>query len=282
MSKPVMITADSTCDLSEELLNRYNVKILPLTILLGEESFLDGAHYTPADMYKRYRADGTLPKTAAPSLQQLTEFFTPFLNEGYEIVHLDISSELSSTCNNARIVSSELDGVYVVDSRMLSTGVGLLVIEGAECRDKGMSAAEIAEHLTALTEKVDTSFVLDTLEFMWKGGRCSGVAALGANLLKLKPALEMKDGKLGVYKKYRGSINSVYKQYITERLSGKKVRPGHVFITESGEIEQSVIDELEALVRELIPVQEIHHTIAGCTVSSHCGPKTLGVLFINE
>ena len=282
MSKPVMITADSTCDLSEELLNRYNVKILPLTILLGEESFLDGAHYTPDDMYSRYRADGTLPKTAAPSLQQLNEFFAPILAEGYEIVHLDISSELSSTFNNARIVSTELSGVYVVDSRMLSTGVGLLVIEGAECRDKGMSAAEIAEHLTALTEKVDTSFVLDTLEFMWKGGRCSGVAALGANLLKLKPALEMKDGKLGVYKKYRGSINSVYRQYITERLSGKQVRPGHVFITESGEIDQSVIDELEALVRQLIPVKEIHHTIAGCTVSSHCGPKTLGVLFINE
>ena len=282
MSKPVMITADSTCDLSEELLSRYNVKILPLTILLGEDSFLDGAHYTPADMYSRYRADGTLPKTAAPSLQQINEFFAPILAQGYEIVHLDISSELSSTCNNARIVSSELEGVYVVDSRMLSTGVGLLVIEGAECRDKGMSAAEIAAHLTALTEKVDTSFVLDTLEFMWKGGRCSGVAALGANLLKLKPALEMKDGKLGVYKKYRGSINSVYRQYITERLSGKQIRPGHVFITESGEIDQSVIDELEALVRQLIPVKEIHHTIAGCTVSSHCGPKTLGVLFINE
>ena len=282
MSKPVMITADSTCDLSEELLSRYNVKILPLTILLGEDSFLDGAHYTPADMYSRYSEDGTLPKTAAPSLQQINEFFAPILAQGYEIVHLDISSELSSTCNNARIVSSELEGVYVVDSRMLSTGVGLLVIEGAECRDKGMSAAEIAEHLTALTEKVDTSFVLDTLEFMWKGGRCSGVAALGANLLKLKPALEMKDGKLGVYKKYRGSINSVYRQYITERLSGKQIRPGHVFITESGEIDQSVIDELEALVRQLIPVKEIHHTIAGCTVSSHCGPKTLGVLFINE
>ena len=282
MSKPVMITADSTCDLSEELLSRYNVKILPLTILLGEDSFLDGAHYTPADMYKRYRADGTLPKTAAPSLQQITEFFTPFLNEGYEIVHLDISSELSSTCNNARIVGSELDGVYVVDSRMLSTGVGLLVIEGAECRDKGMSAEEIARHLDELKDKVDTSFVLDTLEFMWKGGRCSAVASLGANLLKLKPALEMKEGKLGVYKKYRGSITAVYQQYIRERLAGKNVRPGHVFITESGEIEQSVIDELEALVRELIPVQEIHHTIAGCTVSSHCGPKTLGVLFINE
>ena len=282
MSKPVMITADSTCDLSEELLSRYKVKILPLTILLGEESFLDGAHYTPADMYRRYRADGTLPKTAAPSLQQITDFFTPFLNEGYEIVHLDISSELSSTCSNARIVASELEGVYVVDSRMLSTGVGLLVIEGAECRDKGMSAADIAEHLTELTGKVDTSFVLDTLEFMWKGGRCSAVASLGANLLKLKPALEMKDGKLGVYKKYRGSITAVYQQYIKERLAGKSVRPGHVFITESGEIEEATIAELEALVRELIPVKEIHHTTAGCTVSSHCGPKTLGVLFINE
>lgn len=282
MSKPVVITADSTCDLSPELLSRYNIKTLPLTILLGEESFLDGTHFTPTDMYSRYRKDGTLPKTAAPSLQQINEFFIPILNAGYEIVHLDISCELSSTFNNARIVSQEHEGVYVVDSRMLSTGVGLLAIEGAECRDKGMCAAEIAAHLESLTAKVDTSFVLDTLEYMWKGGRCSGVAALGANLLHLKPGLEMKDGKLGVYKKFRGNINSVYRQYITERLTGKKVRPGHVFITESGEIEQSVIDELEALVRELIPVQEIHHTIAGCTVSSHCGPKTLGVLFINE
>ena len=198
------------------------------------------------------------------------------------MVHLDISSELSCSYANASLAAQELEGVYPVDSRMLSTGVGLVAIEGAECRDKGMGAEEIALHLDALKDKVDTSFVLDTLEFMWKGGRCSGVAALGANLLKLKPALEMKDGKLGVYKKYRGNINSVYRQYITERLSGKTVRPGHVFITESGEIEQSVIDELEALVRELIPVQEIHHTIAGCTVSSHCGPRTLGVLFINE
>ena len=165
---------------------------------------------------------------------------------------------------------------------MLSTGVGLLAIEGAECRDKGMSAEEIARHLDALKDKVDTSFVLDTLEFMWKGGRCSAVASLGANLLKLKPALEMKEGKLGVYKKYRGSITAVYQPYIKERLAGKSIRPGHVFITESGEIDDATIAGLEALVRELIPVKEIHHTTAGCTVSSHCGPKTLGVLFINE
>lgn len=282
MSKKVIITSDSTLDLTPELLERFGIKVLPLTILLGEESFPDSHDYTPEVMYERFRADGTLPKTSAPSLQQFLDFFRGFVDEGYEIVHLDISSELSSTCNNARIAASEFDSVYVVDSRMLSTGVALLATEGAECRDKGMSASDIAAHLQELTAKVDTSFVLDTLEFMWKGGRCSGVAALGANLLKLKPALEMKDGKLEVYKKYRGSINSVYRAYINERLAGKTVRPGHVFITHSGEVDAAVIDELQALVRELIPVDEIHVTTAGCTVSSHCGPKTLGVLFINK
>ena len=282
MSKPVIITADSTCDLSPELLERFSVKTIPLTILLGDESHYDGLDFSPADMYRRYYADGTLPKTSAPSVQQFIDFFRPFLDEGCEIVHLDISSELSSSYSTACIAASELEGVHPVDSRMLSTGVGLLVIEAAECRDRGMSAAEIAEHVASLTDKVDTSFVLDTLEFMWKGGRCSGVAALGANLLHLKPALEMSGGKLGVYKKYRGGIKSVYKQYISERLAGKSIRPGHVFITNSGEIDQATLDELEALVRETIPVKEIHHTMAGCTIASHCGPKCLGVLFINE
>lgn len=282
MSKRVIITADSTCDLSPELLDRYEVKTIPLTILLGEESFYDGAGFTPADMYRRYHEDGTLPKTSAPSVQQFVDFFRPFVEAGCEIVHLDISSELSSSFSTACIAAQELGGVYPVDSRMLSTGVGLLVIEAAECRERGMAAEEIAAHIASLTDKVDTSFVLDTLEFMWKGGRCSGIAALGANLLHLKPALEMSGGKLGVYKKYRGGINAVYRQYITERLAGKAVRPGHVFITNSGEIDEAVLRELDALVRSLIEVREIHHTTAGCTVASHCGPKTLGVLFINE
>ena len=281
MSKRVIITADSTCDLSPELMERFEVKTIPLTILLGEESFYDGNGFTPADMYRRYHEDGTLPKTSAPSVQQFLDFFRPFVEAGCEVVHLDISSELSSSFSTACIAAAEPGGVYPVDSRMLSTGVGLLVIEAAECRDRGMTAAEIAAHVASLTDKVDTSFVLDTLEFMWKGGRCSGVAALGANLLHLKPALEMSGGKLGVYKKYRGGIKAVYRQYITERLAGKSVRPGHVFITNSGEIDESVLQELEALVRSLIEVKEIHHTTAGCTIASHCGPKTLGVLFIN-
>ena len=281
MSKPVIITADSTVDLSAELRERFQIHVIPLTIVLGEESFLDGDQFTPLDMYARYHADGTLPKTSAPGVQEFLEFFKSFTDRGCEVVHLDISAELSNTFNAARLAASELEGVYPVDSRMLSTGVGLLAIEGAECRDRGMGAEEIARHLESLTGKVETSFVLDTLEFMWKGGRCSGVAALGANLLKLKPALEMKDGKLGVYKKYRGSIEHVYRQYIRERLAGKQVRPGHIFLTESGEIDPAVVEELTAYVKELSGCKEVHHTVAGCTVSSHCGPKTLGVLFID-
>lgn len=282
MSDRIIITADSTCDLSQELLERYDIRTIKLMITLGEDTFLDGEGFTPLDMYARFRKDGTLPKTSAPGVQEFLDFFTLFTDQGYSVVHLDISAELSNTYNAACLAAAELKGVYVVDTRMLSTGVGLLAIEGAECRDRGMPAKEIAQHLRRLTEKVQTSFVLDTLEFMWKGGRCSGITALGANLLHLKPALEMKNGKLGVYKKYRGNMTSVYKQYIKERLEGRKVRPEHVFITESGEIDEAVVKEIEELVRETIPVKEIHHTIAGCTVSTHCGPKTLGILFMEE
>ena len=282
MSKPVVITADSTCDLSEELKQRFDIRIVPLTIQLGEKDYLDGVEFTTADIYNRYRADGTLPKTAAPGIQQFTDFFTAILDTGCEIVHLDISSELSGSFNNACIAAAELEGVYTVDSRMLSTGVALLAIEGAECAQRGMSAAAIAEHLRGLTDKVDTSFVLDTLEFMWKGGRCSGIIALGANLLKIKPALRLVDGKIVVFKKYRGKMEHVYRQYVLEQLHGCKIRPDHIFLTESGEIDPNVIGELIQVIKDASGCREIHHTSAGCTVSSHCGPKTLGVLFIEE
>ena len=282
MTKPVVITADSTVDLSLDLLERYQIHIIPLTIMLGEDSFLDGAGFTPLEMYARYREDGTLPQTAAPSEEQFHEFFKGFTDQGFEVVHVDISAELSGTYNVACLAASRLPGIHVVDSRMLSSGGGLLALEGARCRDEGMGAEEIAEHLRGLTEKVSSSFVLDTLTFMWKGGRCSGVAALGANLLRLKPALRMHEGKLEVFKKYRGKIDMVYRQYITEMLEDKKIRPEHIFITESGEIAPEVIEELTELVYELSGCREVHHTLAGCTVSSHCGPGTLGVLFIEE
>jgi DegV family protein with EDD domain len=282
MNKPVMITTDSTADLSSELLERFQIKTIPLTITLGQDSFLDGCNFTPDDLYRRYREDGSLPKTAAPGIQEMTDFFRSFTQAGFEVVHLDISAKLSNIFNVARLAAESFEGVHVVDSEMLSTGVGLLAIEAAECRDRGMDAAAIAEHLEALKKKVSSTFVIDTLEFMWKGGRCAGVTALGANLLKIKPALKLSDGEIKVFKKYRGKNEHVYRQYITEQLEDKKIRPAHVFITESGEIEPAVIDELLALVKEKTGCAEVHHTRAGCTVSSHCGPKTLGVLFIEE
>ena len=282
MNKPVMITADSTVDLSKELLDRFQIKTIPLMITLGDDTFPDGQGFSPMDMFERYHKDGSLPKTAAPSIEDLAVFFRSFTDQGFEIVHLDISSELSAIYSTACIAAQDLEDVHVIDSRMLSTGVGLLAIEAAECRDRGMTASEIADHLNEIKEKVSTSFVLDTLEFMWKGGRCKAITAFGANLLHIKPGLEMKDGKLQVYTKYRGKMEHVYRKYISERLEGKKIRPGHIFLTESGEIDPDVLAELEKLILEKSGCREVHHTMAGCTISSHCGPRCLGVLFIEE
>lgn len=282
MAKPVCITADSTCDLPKELVKRFDIRIIPLTIIYGEESWRDGVDITRDDMYRHYRAGRLLPKTSAPSVQEFLDFFSPIVEAGFEIVHLDISSELSNSYNAARLAADELGGVYVVDSRHLCCGVGLLAIEGAERRDGGAPAEAIAEHLRALVDKVETSFVLDTLEFMQKGGRCSNLAVLGANLLRLKPALEMSGGKLVVYKKYRGSIEQAAKQYIRERLAGKKVSPGHVIVVDSGDHDKALLKEVYELIRAAVPVKELHHADAGCTISAHCGPRALGIFFINE
>ena len=278
----VIITADSTADLPPELAERYDIRIIPLTVILGEESYLDGADIKPEQMYERYHTDGTVPKTAAPSMQAFSDFFGSILASGDEIVHLDISSELSNAYNAARLAASEMKNVYIVDSRSLCCGIALLAIEGAECRDRGMSACEIAKHLSALTEKVSASFVLDTLEFIWKGGRCSGIAALGANLLNIKPALEVRNGVLTIGKKYRGNRKSVLKKYLIDQLEGKELRSSHVFLADSGEIEQEVIDEMEGLVHKLAGECVIHRAKAGCTICGHCGPGTFAVFYIEE
>lgn len=285
MPRPVCITYDSTCDLTPQLLERFQIRTVPLTIQSGERVFADDGQYTSAELYADYRRNGTLPKTAAVSPEEFKNFFLPILEEGYDIVHIDISSELSCTCQNAMLAAQELaeqGRVCVVDSRQLSTGGGLLALQGAKLRDRGMDAADVAEELRGLASCGDTSFVLDTLEYMWKGGRCSGVAALGANVLKLKPCLEMREGKLVVCKKYRGAMGKVYRQYITERLAGKTVVEDHAFITHSGEVSEDTLRELTELVRELAPFKEVFITQAGCTVSSHCGPGTLGVLFLRQ
>ena len=278
----VIISSDSTCDLPQELLEQFHIEVIPLTITLGEESFFDGVDFNPERIYQRFHEDGILPQTAAPSIQQYTDFFTSLRKNHCDVVHLTISSELSSSYANACLAAEEEEGVFVVDSRMLSNGVALLAIEGAEERDRGRGAQEIAEHLRSLTEKVQTSFVLDTLEYMRKGGRCSGIVAFGSNLLHIKPALTMHDGAIRVYKKYRGAMERVYVQYVQERLREKSIRPGHIFLADSGGIDEGVLAGLEQLIHETAPLQELHHTRAGCTVSAHCGPRTIGLFYLEE
>lgn len=284
MARPVCITYDSTCDLTPALLERFQIRVIPLTIIEGEQTFLDDGSYTSEHLYETFRRSGTLPKTAAVSPQEFLDFFLPILAEGMDIVHIDISSDLSSTYQNACLAASELEEgrIHVVDSRHLSTGGGLLALQGAKLRDAGEDAATIAAALREMAECVDTSFVLDTLQYMWKGGRCSGVTALGANLLKLKPCLQMQEGKLVVGKKYRGPIDKVYRQYVAERFEGKDVLPEHVFITHSGGVAQETLDALVQQVQQAVPGCEVFITQAGCTVSSHCGPGTLGVLFLHR
>ena len=285
MHRPVCITYDSTCDLTPQLLERFRIRTIPLTIQSGERVFPDDGSYTSADLYDGYRRDGTLPKTSAISPEEFRSFFSAILDEGFDIVHIDISSDLSCTCQNAVMAAQELADkgtIHVVDSRQLSTGGGLLALQGAKLRDDGMAASDIAAELRRLAPLSDTSFVLDTLEYMWKGGRCSGVTALGANMLKLKPSLEIRDGKLVVCKKYRGAMEKVYRQYVTERLADKAVVDDWAFITHSGEVSEKTLQELTELVQELAPFKEVFVTQAGCTVSSHCGPGTLGVLFLRQ
>lgn len=278
--KRVVITADSTCDLSPELWEQYDIHAIPLTITLGDKSFADSADFTTDELYRRYDEDGLLPQTSAPSLQQYTDFFAAFLASGCEIVHLTISAELSSSYANACIVAKAVGGIHVVDSRMLSCGVGLLALKGAELCGAGVSAPEIAERLRSLTSSVRTSFVLDTLEYMRKGGRCSAVAAIGSNLLHIKPALSMKEGRLQVYKKYRGGMERVYRQYIEDCLAGRSIDHSRVFLAESGNIDEGTLAELEMLIRETAGAKELHRVRAGCTISSHCGPRTIGLFFL--
>ena len=282
MARGVVISTDSTSDFLPEMLERFRIEVIPLTVQLGEDVYLDGVSFNTDMLFERYEKDRLLPVTSAPSLHQYMDYFSRFVNEGYEVVHFSISSELSSAYSTATLAAEELGGVYTVNTRELSNGISLFAIEAAACRDRGMPAAEIVEHITPMLGTEDVSIIIDTLEFMWKGGRCSGVAALGANLLKLKPSMEMRDGKLEITKKYRGKVAAAYRQYIQERLSGKRIRNGYVFLTQSGGLDEALIAELDELIYSINDKVEILHSRTGCTVSSHCGPKTLGLGFFTE
>lgn len=282
MPATVRITSDSTTDLGEKLLTRYDIPILPLNVTLGEMTYSDGVNISPDQIYEAYNESGQLPKTAAPNIANCLDFFRTCTEKGQSVVHFTISSDMSSSYSNACMAAQELDNVHVVDTRNLSAGGGLLVTAAAEMAARGMPAEEIARTCRELVPLVDASFVLDNLEFLCKGGRCSALAAFGANVLRLKPCIEVKDGKMGVAGKYRGKFDRVLLQYIHDRLRDPDaIDRRHVFITHAGcseEVVRMCLDEVQRTAQ----FEEIHVTRAGCTISSHCGRNTLGVLFLRK
>ena len=284
MAKPIILCADSTCDLSEELLERYNIHIFPLHIVLGDRTYQDGVDLVPDQIYQIYREKKILPKTAAINVEEYTEFARPFIKAGNDVIYVTLGSGISATYNNCRLAAEELPGMYVIDSGNLSTGMGHVVLAAAKGIEAGLPVEQIVEETRALAHRVEASFVIDTLEFLYKGGRCSALAMLGANMLKLKPCIEVDnaDSKMSVGKKYRGSLDKALEQYVKDRLEGRDdIVTDRIFITHSGIAPERV----ELVRREIAKYQqfdEIIETRAGCTISSHCGPNTLGILFVRK
>lgn len=278
----IKITSDSTTDLGPQLIERYNISTLPLGVTLGDKNYLDGVDITPDDIYAHHKNTGELPKTSAANYSDFVDFFKKFTDEGNTIIHFSISSEMSSTFNNSRMAAMEFDNVYTIDSRNLSTGGALLVIAAAEMAQKGMEAEKIVEEIEKLIPCLDTSFVIDNLEFLHKGGRCSAVAMLGANLLKLKPCIEVKNGSMGVGKKYRGKYADVLKTYVEERIGdGSGIDTDRVFVTHAG-CDEEIVNAVVEQVKAFGLFKEVFISRAGCTISSHCGPDTLGVIFMRK
>lgn len=278
----IKISADSTCDLSPELIERYHIGITPLYIIRGEETLRDGIDVRPEELYEYANATGKLCKTAAVNVSDYLAYFAACREEYDAVIHFTISSDMSACYQNACIAAQEFTNVYPVDSRNLSTGIGHLVLDAAEMAEQGMDAADIASALEKKREKLDVSFVIDTLEYLKRGGRCSALVAMSANLLHLKLCIEVKDGKMGVGHKYRGKLEKCYVQYIEERLKGRDDIDCHrIFITDSG-CDEATWRELERVVRACQPFEEVIHTRAGCTVSNHCGPGCMGILYYHK
>ncbi len=283
MSEKILIASDSTTDLSAELIERYGIQIIPLGVTMGDKNYIDGVDINPDMIYEHYEKTGQLPKTAAANIAEFSDFFEEYTGQGYSIVLFTISAEMSSTFSNARLAAEDFENVYAVDTRNLSTGGGLLLLTAAQLAEEGkLTAREIAEECERLALHVDASFVIDSLEFLYKGGRCSALAALGANLLQLKPCITVKGGKMGVNKKYRGKFGAVLPQYIADRMGdASDIYLDKVFVTHAG-CDPEIVNMCVEKVREIAPSANIMITRAGCTVSSHCGKNTLGVLFIRK
>lgn len=279
----IKVISDSTCDLSPALLEKYQISLIPLTVIKADKEYKDGVNITPADIFAHVAAGGHLCTTAANSVGEYIDEFFKYANDYDGVIHINISAEFSSCYQNACLAAAEFSNVRVIDSRNLSTGQGLVVLKACELAKVCGSLDEIVEKLNEFTGRVEASFLLSRLDYMVKGGRCSSVVALGANLLNLKPCIEVRNGKMSVVKKYRGQYDKCLANYVRDRLSGREgeLEHTHLFVTKtpvSDECYSAVMNE----VNQNNYFENVYETDAGCTVSCHCGPGTLGVLFVRK
>ena len=282
--KKVKIIADSTCDLSKDLIEQYDITIVPLCVVMGEKSYYDGVEITPDEIYVWADANKTTPKTAALSFDKTLDILRPFMDNGDDIIFIGISSKMSTTCNVARLIAEqeEYDRLFVIDSLNLSTGIGLQVLRAAKMAADGKSAEEIVAQIENDRSKVRASFVVDTLTYLSRGGRCTAVTAMLASAFKLHPMIVVNDGVMGVDKKFRGKLPVALSNYFNELKDDLLASdPERVFITHSG-CDDSTINLVYDLVNGLDYFKNIHITRAGGVISSHCGYGTLGILFYEK
>ena len=282
--KRIRIVSDSTCDLSSELIEKYDISIIPLCIMLGNDTYLDGVDITPEEIFKWSDENNTTPKTSAVPFDKIEETLKPMVEAGDDIIFIGISEEMSSTCNRIRIFAEdeEYDRLFVVNSKNLSTGIGLQVLRAVELRDNGVSAEEIVAEIEASRDRVRASFVIDTPTFLARGGRCTAVEAFMASALKLHPEILVKDGKMGAGRKVRGKPAMAVSAYVDGLMPTiKNAEPRRVFVTHSGS-NREIIDSVKQKLEALNVFDEILETQAGGVISSHCGPNTLGVLFYEK
>lgn len=281
----IKIIADSTCDLSRELLEKYDITILPLCVIMGDNTYLDGVSINKEDIFSWAEKENSLPKTAAPVIESAVEILEPFAKEKRDILFFGISEDMSSSCNVVRLAGEYLEyrKLHIINSKNLSAGIGLQVVKAACMVQEGYTVDEIEDYIVnTMRDKVRASFVVDTLTYLHMGGRCSSVAALLGNVLHLKPMIAVNNGKMGVDKKYRGAnrkaLLSYYHDLIPELLEAD---PERVFITHSG-CDEETVEILCQEIEKLGIFKNIHTTHAGAVISSHCGPKTLGILFVEK
>lgn len=280
----IAIVTDSTCDLPRQIIQEYGITILPLHIAKGEDSLLDGLEITPEDIFAHVAGGGDICATAAVNIPEFADCFRSLGKDHEAVVCVTIGSAFSTCYQNACVAAEEVAEavrVYVVDSKSLSGGQGLLVLEGVKLAERGLPPGQIALFLEKARERLDASFVLDRLDYMRKGGRCSSVTALGANLLNLKPCIEVREGEMRVGRKYRGSLDRVMERYVRDRLSAYGPgETGDVVVLAHPPADERFLAVARRVLREDGRFSVILEGLSGCTVACHCGPNTIGVMFL--